>query len=462
MERSHEKGLLAVLSAAVVLLLLLAAPAIAGDENVPAATSEQPGFNLAELAKLEQLSGNGGAEETEFPLQAGYSKDEGFFISDKEKEHFLLKIGGRLQLRYTYKGRDKRGDTVDPGEVGGRDQSYLEVERLRLTFGGHVIHPNLTYFVQIGDGDTDSAGTVRALDAYVLYHAGEALGGDKEVLSLGVGQFMPYFLRQQATSSGKLQMVERSLTNEFFNIDRNVGVWIQGILKPSIFYSFAVTNGFDSINVTPDNIDQVPAFVGKLDFWVLGEPTSKYEESNLKEKEEWVIGLSGATDWNNGTGNPVAEQYSCYTFGIDTAFKYSLFSLQAEYVGRWLDYEQGNVAAGGDGSSNYTHGLYVQGGVFLVPNELELAARVSTIWADGSQDGDAVEVGPGLNWYISKSHKVKLQTDLMFFDISANMPNQTESLEVNDIFDGDFNSSAANLQAGEQGLMWRTQLQLEF
>ncbi len=264
MERSHGKGLLAAWSAAMVLLLLLAAPGIAGDESVPSASSEAVGFNLAELAKLEQLSGSGGAEETEFPLQAGYDSAEGFFISDKEKEHFLLKIGGRLQIRYTYKGRDQRGDTVDPGEVGDRDQSYFEIERVRLSFGGHVLNPNLTYFVQIGDGDTDGAGNVKTLDAYMLYHAGEALGGDKSVLSLGVGQFKPYFLRQESTSIGKLQMVDRSLTNEFFNTDRQVGAWIQGIVKP-FFYSFAITNGFDSINTTSSNIDHVPAFNNGLD-----------------------------------------------------------------------------------------------------------------------------------------------------------------------------------------------------
>lgn len=321
-------------------------------------------------------------DETGSTLQAGYDKESGFVISDKDKERFLLKIGGRLQFRYTYKGRVKMGDTVDPGEAGDQDQSYLEIERFRLVFSGHLLNPNLTYYMQIGDGDTDNAGSVKVIDIYMLYHAGEALGGGKDVLSIGVGQFKPYFLRQEPTSSGKLQMVDRSLTNEFLNIDRNVGVWIQGIAKP-FFYSFAVTDGFDSVNVSPDNIDNIPAFIGKLDFWVFGEPTSKYEESNLSGKKEWVIGASGAGDWNNGTGDPAVARYSCYTIGIDTAFKHSDFSLQAEYVGRWLDYEQGNAAAAGDAGTNYAQGFYVQGGMLVVPKTLKLTGRVSTVWANG-------------------------------------------------------------------------------
>jgi hypothetical protein len=57
---------------------------------------------------------------------------------------------------------------------------------------------------------------------------------------------------------------------------------------------------------------------------------------------------------------------------------------------------------------------------------------------------------------------VKLQTDVLFFDISPDMPNYTESLEVDDLHAGDFDSTGANLQAGEKGIMWRAQLQLEF
>ncbi|HVR76379.1 MAG TPA: porin [Planctomycetota bacterium] len=444
-----------------------------------AASAPQEGFalgDLSRLAHLEAMSGNGGAEDDIATITAGYDKKDGFFIGDRNKEHFLLKFGAQLQIRYTYKGRDQRGDTFNtapPGpaslaEVGSRDSSSLEIERVRLKFSGHILNPDLTYTIQL-DGDTDAGSTVRAIDAYVLYHAGEYFGGENKAFSIGAGQWKTAFLRQEPTSSSALQMVERSLANEFFNIDRNLGLWVQGDLG-MLFYSLSVVNAFDSVGVGPAAIDQVPAFVGRLVLNLVGdESPSKYEESNIKceEKPFFSIGGSFATDQNNGTSFTAAQQdFKCYTFGLDTAFKFSVFSMQAEYMGRWLDYEAGNTAAEGETSALYAHGFYVQAGVFLWPQVIELAGRVSAIWTDsGPFQGNAVEAGPGLNWYISKSHKVKLQTDVMFYDISADLPNQTESLEVTGAgatSSSPFSSSAANFAEGEQGIMWRTQLQIAF
>ena len=57
---------------------------------------------------------------------------------------------------------------------------------------------------------------------------------------------------------------------------------------------------------------------------------------------------------------------------------------------------------------------------------------------------------------------MKLQTDFLFLNIYPDMSNQVESLEVDDLHAGDFDSTGVNFQAGEKGIMWRVQLQLEF
>jgi hypothetical protein len=171
------------------------------------------------------------------------------------------------------------------------------------------------------------------------------------------------------------------------------------------------------------------------------------------------VGASGATDQNNGSSGVGGEQFKAYQFGLDGVFKWSLFSLQAEYMGRWLDYESGNTAAEGETSASYAHGFYVQGGVFLVPSVIELTGRVSAIWSDsGPQNGNGVEAGPGLNWFISRSHKIKLQTNVLYIDISADLPNSSENL---DSAVAAFTSTAANIEKGEQGILLMTQLQIE-
>jgi hypothetical protein len=219
--------------------------------------------------------------------------------------------------------------------------------------------------------------------------------------------------------------------------------------------------------VEPADVDQVPAFVGKLDFTLLGEnEMGKYQESNIKCSEDplLVLGLSGATDFSNGTNisfDPAAPdpEWTCYQFGIDATFKWSIFSIQAEYMGRWLRYHNA-AALGLDSGSQYAQGFYVQGGVFLIPSELELVARASAIYSDDPTfGGSGVEAGPGFNWYISKSHKIKWQTYVVYFDVSDDLPPASETL---DDPTATFSTSAANLQEGEQGVMLETQIKLEF
>jgi hypothetical protein len=442
-----------------------------GDDTVPAVEEPLPGeFSLSELPDMGPRGGATSGDR--FPITAGWEKKKGFYITDPENQYFLLRINGGIQARYTYAGRSGRDNAVGL-TASGLDRSYFELERLRLIFRGHVLHPNLNYLVQI-DGDSDGGGGLRLMDGLIVYKAGELLGGDPGALSFGFGQWKPYFLRQEVNSSGKLQMVERSLTTEFFNIDRTVGLFADGYVRP-FFYSFAVTNGIDSANRSSAIIDQIPALVGKFDVNVLGDEGGKYEEGNVRCGDEpvWVIGVSGLFDKNNGTEETrLLQPFTVYEFGIDTVFKYSIFSLQAEYVGRFLDYRIGNNVPlmNGDGGSEYAHGMYVQGGVFLVPGVVELTGRVSTVWGTGRRSGNAVEVGPGINWFISRSHDIKIQTDVMYFDISDKVPIQTEALrsplagfDPNDLASyTPFISRAAGYGAGQQGVMWRVQFQLRF
>jgi hypothetical protein len=415
-------------------------------------------LNLARLARLEQELGNGGADDT-VPITAGWDSRNGFHIRDAENL-FLLKIGARTQIRYTYKGRDKRGGTVDAGEQGTSDESYFELERMRLQLSGHVVDPRLQYVFQ-WDSDTDNSGGMVLLDGLVSYDVVE----DK--LSIGAGQYKAHFLRQEVNSSGNLQMVERSLSNEFFNIDRVIGIYAEGSPTEQTYYSIGINNGFRSFNRSIGaGIDHIPAFVGKFDVVLLGA-WEKYSEGDLKRRDApyLSLGVSGATDANNETDGAADPQFKTYQFGLDAVFQYMGFSLFGEYVGRWLDYEPNAGATDPDiisGSNNYAHGFNVQGGVMLTES-LEATARCSVVYGnEGANDGTAVEAGPGFNWFIN-GHKVKLQSDVMFFDIPASMPRASTNLQRSDPLDPpEFSSSAAGYDAGEQGVMWRTQFQLSF
>jgi hypothetical protein len=66
-----------------------------------------------------------------------------------------------------------------------------------------------------------------------------------------------------------------------------------------------------------------------------------------------------------------------------------------------------------------------------------------------------------VNWFISKSHKIKLQTDVSWIELAKNMPIQTESLDSTDVT-YPFSSQRLEFHSGDRGWMWRLQLQLEF
>lgn len=436
----------------------------------------EPLSSLGRLAQLERLYANGGADEDGRPaIFAGYDREGGFHLRDATGD-YLLRLGVQLQIRHTYFGREVRGDSVDAGETGKSDDSAFELERARFVASGNVLTRDLTYKFQ-ADGDTDGGGAWRTLDAYVEYWGGSSIfGGDPGMFGIGAGQFKPFFLRQEPTSAGSLLMVERNIATEFFNIDRNLGAWIRGDIgdvkgdAPTFFYALAVTNGFDSINGTPATVDNVPAFVGKLDLQLWGDKVAagKYEEGNPKRKSLFVVGVSAATDQNNNSSGVGGPKVKIYSFGFDTAFKFDAFSFQGEYMGRWVDYETGNGAIpGGRGDSQYAHGFYGQVGILLT-DSLELTGRGAFILGDNAQNGRGSEIGPGLNWYISGDHKIKLQTDVAWVDISSDIPDSTEDLDGTIGTSGagsnlsSFSSNAAGFAAGDQGVLFRTQLQLSF
>ncbi len=430
-------------------LSLAISPVVAEDAGTTELDRE---FSLTRLAQLEQELGNGG-QDSSSPIVAGWDKKDGFYLKDAD-DNFKLRIGGRGQFRYVFVGRDNRGNSG----TTTRDSSYFDVERLRFRFRGHVLTDRLTYDFQF-DGDTDRGGGVTTLDALAMYEVAE------DTLKVGVGQYKAHFLRQEKTSSSKLQMIDRSIANEFFNIDRVLGVVAQGELADGfIFYAAGVNNGFRSLNRGAGAVDQIPAFVGKLDFNLLGD--YGYGESDIKRSEDpnLVFGVSFASDQNNGTSG-FSPQYKVYQAGVDTGFKLGGFSLQGEYMGRWLDYE--TTAGAGDpdvagGRSIFSHGWYVQGG-FMVTDSVEIAGRASVVYGnEGANDGTATEFGPGINWFFN-GHKVKLSTDVIFFDIPSDMPRPSTNLERSSpLASPSSGFSSVGLREGEQGIMVRTQLQVSF
>ena len=127
---------------------------------------------------------------------------------------FLLNIRFRMQNRAAF--YTESGDDFSINQVEAR------VRRLRLRFDGFLYTPRLTYLIQLsfsrGDMDFESLGYPNVVrDAFVLYQVTKSF-------SVGLGQTKLPGNRQRVTSSGDLQMPDRSIVNSTFNIDRDFGL----------------------------------------------------------------------------------------------------------------------------------------------------------------------------------------------------------------------------------------------
>ena len=376
---------------------------------------------------------------------------------------FRIEFGGRLQARYTLQVKESRGNSG----TSTSDESFAELERARLSFRGNFFSKDLKYKVE-ADGHSD-AGSLGLADAYVQYRF------KKRGFSLGAGQWKPFFGRQEQTSSSKQLLVDRSLANEFFNVDRNQGVWLSAREKlgsDSLFNGYSwqlgVSNGIDSVNrdVGDGEFDHIPAVIAHFDVDILGNlGKDALSSGDLKRREEpgLTAGFSLMTDQNNGSGSvdPGDLQYGVYQVAYDAVYKSNGFNLNAEYFQRWLDIE----SAGFDTDAQFTHGAYVEGG-YMVTDALQLVTRGSTIWDREASGKSAVEAGGGINYFVFK-HNLKLSADVLFLDIPGDMSVMTERLPGHDgaiatpaDFSG-FSSSSANLDEF-QGVMLRCQAQVNF
>jgi hypothetical protein len=105
---------------------------------------------------------------------------------DKEATPFELKIGVRMQFRYTGFNRDREtfsnnGDANRGGPLTVKNRNDFEIERSRLIFRGFMFDPKLKYFLNL-DADTDDNHRVRVQDFWLYYEFSDAF-----ILNVGKG-----------------------------------------------------------------------------------------------------------------------------------------------------------------------------------------------------------------------------------------------------------------------------------
>lgn len=157
-----------------------------------------------------------------------------------------------------------------------------------MLFSGHVHDARLTYFIQI-DGDNADRTFLNFKDYYLQYKF-------HDELSLRLGKWKARFAKQERLSALHLQLVDRSMANEFFNIDRALGFGLLGKRNGIWFYEAAVINGFDAEDSRSNrrgDLDSNPGEAARfyIEPWAASTTSSKGQD--LK-RSFTVLRLNGA------------------------------------------------------------------------------------------------------------------------------------------------------------------------
>jgi hypothetical protein len=366
------------------------------------------------------------------------------FRNPTPKPRFSFSLGNRLQVRYTF---------LSPDSSTQDEDSSFRVRRFKTFMGGNAFFPWLKYKTQVNwvgfnepDARQDTPELEDALMDVVYF----------PYAAVQIGQYKVPFNRQQLTSSGAQQFVDRAITDARFTFARDQGLMVHGLLGEEkmewLDYSLGIFNGNGRDRSNNDNPEHLG--VGRVYLTPMGP--FPYSESDTDNTPKPKLALGTAYGFNpvrnrTTTNVPITvsvpdpddpsmmidvdsgRQLSTTTtadaeihrFTADAHFKWRGLSALLDYYWESRDDKATKVSVmeiGTDGRpgspmagtprrnlTTQTYGLLVQAGYFIWPKHVELAGRFAMIDTDGRDNG-VQEARGGINYFVF-AHNLKLQAD---------------------------------------------------
>jgi phosphate-selective porin len=315
-----------------------------------------------------------------------------------------LTIGARAQFRWTVDDREGfDSDTAGAG-AGSEDGtlSQFDVPRLRMTLSGGMFRPWMRYLFQFDFSRTGGEGASKIKDAIL------EIRPTGQNYRLQVGQFKVPFGLQQLNSSGRLQFVDRAITDAKFNPARDMGVMFGGtVAARKVGYDVGIFNGSgESVRQnTRSHLWVGRLFVDPLGPYTLAEGASDAAEGLVLHLG---AGVRGGKAIRARTTTGVVEDADNQTaFNVEFAFKAPRFYSTAEHF--WMTDEQENPTAAADVDSR---GFHAQAGYMLIPRRAEVGLLFADV--DGNADADDASVTElrAVFGYYWQAHNLKLQSDI--------------------------------------------------
>lgn len=275
--------------------------------------------------------------QNESPLKIKTKIGKGIEILQKDSL-FAMQFQFRMQNRAGYLSKSEEDFTPEAFE--------FRVRRLRMRLKGWVYNPKFKYHIQLsfsrGDMDWEytnlsnyntSPNIVR--DAVFTY---EPIKG----LEFSLGQTKLPGNRQRVTSSGNLQFADRSVVNNTFTIDRDMGFFVKYDLTYIRLHA-AMTSGEGR---NSNKSDKGLNYTGRIDILPFGKFTNDNEEQegDLEREQTPKLAIGATYNYNTnairqgGTlGNDLYNAIDMQNLHIDLLFKYKGFAFLQEYCNRIAD-----------------------------------------------------------------------------------------------------------------------------
>jgi hypothetical protein len=339
-----------------------------------------------------------GAEVDPPDPAAGY--DKGFFIYSADGA-FAVKFQGRVQGRFEFESADEGGSRAE-------EAAFL-ISRARLTMKGHAFSKDIKYKFQADFGK----GNVVLKDFIV----DKKLGGKAWVR---VGQYKRPFSRQHINSSGRLELVDRAITDKAFGNGRDIGIMVHDNYEksPEFEWAVGVFNGTgDKASLSGDVVVDPMTGEGEITGGKYSNVPGLFQPTLVARVGYNSGGIKGYSEVDFA-GGPLRfgvaasvlaqldspdDDNALSRAGVDFIVKNDGLSASGAFY----------VATAQDGSapsdqSYAAMGFHAQAG-YLLQKKYQPAVRFAMVNPDGD-DNNTMEVTGGVSVY-SHDHGFKWQTD---------------------------------------------------
>lgn len=322
---------------------------------------------------------------------------------------FSLKTRVRLQFLYTIVKND--------GEEARHD---LRMRRVRFIFAGNLFGKHNKYKFEV-----DALASTPVLDFYFDFERNKNA-------SVRVGQWKIASNRQRVISSGDLQLVDRSIVNAEFTLDRDIGIDLRSkdfLGKGKMRYYLNVTMGQGRNNPRFED-DFGLVYLARFEYLPMGMFVD-YKNTDFERSKRarlslgWAYAFSHNAPRNRGNlggffpDGGTANFHHAY---FDAIFKVVGFSAFTEVMLRSGSRNVGSITMDDEGNpitpptARDGVGWTMQAGYLIPKQPFEIAGRYSGIWGISNNTSleDNHELAMGLSWYFGR-HAFKIQADVTHF-----------------------------------------------